>query len=322
MKKIIVLLIFMVVLSYLGEKISGHLHQFQTATFASSLKLVINNLPFIIVSNFFFYLLEMLRLNLIGRVFNLRFTWGDCFGGIALNILFAWITPVAILGAPALAYFLYKKGHPLVESISVAFIRSFSIIVVSALTTIGIYSFNLQGAMENIVLQEKVFQVLVGITIYISALVMFSYLPFEFIKKIKFLNQVTSQIRIFISKGRFLILPILALGLILNFLFVSLVVYLGAGFYPSLGPLISQSMLFLSYLLLMPTPGASGLAELGAPLFFSQAIPAEQIVSIVTALRLSSIGLQVSVGIIFMLFIFKNELTITQLQKFKKNSEI
>ena len=176
--------------------------------------------------------------------------------------------------------------------------------------------------MENIVLQEKVFQVLVGITIYISSLVIFSYLPFEFIRKIKFLNQVTSQIRIFISKGKFLILPILALGLILNFLFVSLVVYLGSGFYSSLGPLISQAMLFLSYLLLMPTPGASGLAELGAPLFFSKAIPADQIVSIITALRLSSIGLQVSVGIIFMLFIFKSELTIAQLQKFKKNSKV
>ena len=85
--------------------------------------------------------------------------------------------------------------------------------------------------------------------------------------------------------------------------------------------LFGQVMLFLSYMLLMPTPGASGLAEVGAPMIFSGEIPLNDMISIVTAMRVSTIGLQVSLGVIFMIFIFKQSLTIDEIKQFKKKSE-
>ena len=318
MKKIIALLLVMLVLSYLGQALSGQLYNFQTGNFSQSLALIKDNLGFILISNIVFYLFEMWRLSLIGKAFKMNFSYMDCFGAISLNILFAWITPAAILGAPALAYYLYKKGYPLAESITVAFVRSFSIILISALTTIFIYSMNLQGKIDNPILQQKVFQVLTFFAIYIMGLVAISYLPLHLRQRVKFVEKVTMQIRAFLKNGKLLIVPILGLGLILNFLLVSLIVYAGAGFYDDLGLLISQTMLFLSYMLLMPTPGASGLAEIGAPMIFGNQMTFDQIVSIVTAMRISVIGIQVTVGVLFMFWFFKRDLSFYELKNFKK----
>lgn len=319
MKKILFLLFVMLILSYLGQNFSGQLYNFKSTHFADSLTLIGENLGFVVISNILFYLFEMWRLSIIGKAFNLNFTFQECFGAISLNILFAWITPAAILGAPALAYFLYRKGYPLAESITVAFVRSFSIILISALTTIFIYSMEMQGKIDNPILQEKVFQVLSFFAVYIFGLVAISYMPLKFVKKIKFIDKITTQIRAFLSNGKHLILPILGLGLILNFLLVSFIIYAGAKYYSDISLLISQSMLFLSYMLLMPTPGASGLAEIGAPMFFGQEMSVSNIVAIVTAMRVSVIGIQVTVGILFMFYFFKRDLSFSELKDFKKS---
>lgn len=318
MKKILLLLLVMLILSYLGQTFSGQLYNFEAGSFSDSLKLIRDNLGFVIISNILFYLFEMWRLSIIGKAFNLKFTFAECFGAISLNILFAWITPAAILGAPALAYYLYRKGYPLAESITVAFVRSFSIILISALTTIFIYSMEMQGKIDNPMLLDKVFQVLTFFAVYIFALIAVSYLPFKFVKKVKFIDKITTQIRAFLTNGKHLILPILGLGLILNFLLVSFVVYAGSVYYQDLSLLISQSMLFLSYMLLMPTPGASGLAEIGAPMFFGNEMSVNNIVSIVTAMRVSVIGIQVTIGIVFMFYFFKRDLSFAELKDFKK----
>lgn len=319
MKKIISLLLVMLVLSYIGQAFSGQLYNFKSSSISDSFSLIYENLGFVIISNVLFYLFEIWRLSIIGKAFNLNFTFKECFGAISLNILFAWITPAAILGAPALAYFLYRKDYPLAESITVAFVRSFSIILISALTTIFIYTMEMQGKIDNPVLQEKVFQVLTFFAVYIFGLVAVSYLPFKFLKKVKFIDQITTQIRAFLSNGKHLILPILGLGLLLNFLLVSFIVYAGLKYYSDISLLISQSMLFLSYMLLMPTPGASGLAEIGAPMFFGNEMSVTNIVSIVTAMRISVIGIQVTVGIIFMFYFFKRDLSFSELKDFKKS---
>ncbi len=319
MKKIIYLLILMVVLSYLGQTLSAHFYQFENHSFDSVLSLLKNNLLFILIVNFVIYTLEMLRLHLIGRAFDLTLNWKDCFGAVSLNILFAWITPGAILGAPALAYYLFRKGHPLAESITIAFIRSFSIIFVSAITTILVYSFNLQEVVVNPALIDKIFYVLTVLAIYISSIVAFSYLPLRIRKKVKYVESITNQVRKFLSKGKLLLLPILGLGFFINFFLVSFIPFSTSGYYDHLTPLISQTMLFLSYLLLMPTPGASGLAEIGAPAFFSQKIPLQEMISIVTAMRISTIGIQIFIGTLFMFFFFKRNISFSELSEFKKS---
>lgn len=322
MKKIIVFIVFTLGLIVLGDRLSGAVHQFQVNSMMRSFILIKENILFILVTNVLYYIFELLRLKLIGKIFKLNFSLKECLGGIFLNLLFGWISPMAILGAPAMAWYFYKRGYPLVESISVSFVRSFTIIIVSALTTITIYTFNLQGTAHSSVLQEKVFQVLCGISVYIGGLVVLSYLPLKFVKKIKFLDKLTSQIRTLIMNGKILMLPVMAFTLVTNFLLVSFIMYKGADYYDVYGPLLSQVMLFLSYMLLMPTPGAAGLAEVGAPMIFNNQIPGPEIVSIVTAMRFSSIGLQVFTGLMVMTFLLKEKLTLDELKVFKRSSSL
>lgn len=317
MKKILILVAVTVLLMILGDRISGAIYQFQAHSMSHSLFLIRDNLLFIIAVNILLYLLDMVRTKLIGKIFNLNFSWQECFGGVALNLLFGWVSPMAILGAPAMALYFYKKGYPLVESLSVSFVRSFAIILTSAVTTITIFSFNIQGPIQNIILQEKVFQVLTGIFIYFGILIILSYLPFAFIKRIKILDKILVQIRYLMTNGKTLLIPILVLTLALNFLLVSFIMYAGSQYYAEMGPLFGQVMLFLSYMLLMPTPGASGLAEVGAPMIFSGEIPMGDMISIVTAMRVSTIGIQVTLGVLFILLVFKQNLTIEEIKQFK-----
>ena len=317
MKKILLLLFFMLLLSYIGLRTSSHIYHIQNEDFTTVLDLLKSNFLFILLLNLMIYGLEMLRLRLIGYAVDLKITWKDCFGAVALNILFAWITPGAILGAPALAYFLYLKKFPLAESITIAFVRSFSIIFVSALTTIFIYSFHLQELVVNPVLIEKVFYVLTALGIYISLIVILSFLPERIRGKVKFIKNITNQIQKFLLKGKLLLFPILFLGLIINFLLVAFIPYASAGYYENISPLIFQTLLFLSYLLLMPTPGASGLAEVGAPAFFSNVIPVEEMITTVTAMRISTIGLQILIGTFFMFYFFRRNISFYEIKKFK-----
>ena len=321
MKKILFLIFMMLILTMLGDKISGTIYQYQGNSYAQSFSLIKDNVLFILFVNLLLYIFDMVRMKLIGKIFKLNFTWEECFGGVALNLLFGWVSPMAILGAPAMAWYYYKKGHPLVESFSVSFVRSFSIVLTSAFTTIIIFSLNIQGPIQNVLLQEKVFQVLSGIAIYFAGLIILSYLPFKFIKRVKFLDKFTEQIRMLLKNGKLLMIPVMLITLVMNFLLVSFIMYAGSHYYTAPNFLFGQVMLFLSYMLLMPTPGASGLAEVGAPLIFSGEIPLNDMISIVTAMRVSTIGLQVTLGIIFMLFVFKQSLTIDEIKQFKKKSE-
>lgn len=320
MKRIIILVLVIFILSYVGQAFSGRFYSFQTASFTEDLNLIWENLGFILLTNGAIYLLDMLRMILIGKALKLKFTFKDTFGAVSMNILFGWLSPMAILGAPAQAYYLFRRGYPLAESITIAAVRSFSIILASALTSITIYSFNWQGAVTNVALQEKVFQVLIFIFAYTLGLVVLAYVPLPVVKKWKGIEKVTSQIRLFLKEGKFWILPIILISLVVNFLLVSFIPWTTGRFYTELGPLISQSFLFLSYMLLMPTPGASGLAEIGAPMFFQGHIPLDKIISSVTVMRLSTVGVQVIVGLAFMLFIMKDSLTFSDLKKFQKET--
>lgn len=321
MKKILLLILMMVVLTMLGDRISGAIYRFQGNSFTQSFSLIKSNILFILLVNSLLYAFEMLRMKLIGKIFNFNFSLEECFGGVALNLLFGWVSPMAILGAPAMAWYYYKRGYPLVESFSVSFVRSFSIILVSALSTITIFGLGIQGPVQNPLLQEKVFQVLTGIAIYFASLVVLSYLPFQFIKKVNFLDKLTGQIRKLMSNGKLLMIPVLIITLIMNFLLVSFIMYEGLQYHSVPYHLFGQVMLFLSYMLLMPTPGASGLAEVGAPLIFSNEIPMNDIISIVTASRVSTIGLQITFGFLFMLFVVKQNLTLEEIKQFKKKAE-
>jgi uncharacterized membrane protein YbhN (UPF0104 family) len=319
-KKVIFLIVIVFVLSYLGQTLSEKIYSTDSVAFSDSLSLIENNLGFILLSQVIFYALEMIRFYLIGRAFNTTFTLKDNFGATSLNLLFGWLSPVAILGAPAMAYYLYKKGYPLAVSVTLPFVRSFSIVFVSAMTTVLIYGLKLQGEVKNPALQEKIFYVLTGIAIYIFAIVLLSFFPHRIIKNHKVLGKITSQVKLFLSDGKLYLLPILIMSFFTNFMMVSFIPYVCMNFYQDISLLISQTLLFLSYTLLMPTPGASGLAEIGAPMYFQGFIPIKEIVSTVTAMRISNISLQVLIGISCLFFLVKEKISFNDLKNFKKEN--
>lgn len=320
MKTVFGLILFFVILTFAGENLSAFLYQVNSHSFENTLHLMGSNILFFIGTCFVMYLLDMLRLKLIGKIFSLNLSWQECFGGVCLNLFFGWISPMAILGAPATAFYLCRRGYPVVTSISVSFARSFVIIFTSAITTMVIYLGKFQGVTNNPVLQEKVFWVLTVIGIYILSLIVLSYVPLNLVKKNKFLNNLTEQIRIVFANGTRFLIPLIFISLILNFMLVSFIFYKGAGYFPgNESEFLGQVMIFLSYMLLMPTPGASGLAEVGAPLIFSHQIPQHMIISIVTASRFTLIGLQIFVGLCYMSFILKEKFTLDELKKFRKD---
>lgn len=320
MKTVFALILFFVVLTFAGENLSAFLYQVNSHSFSNTFELMGSNLPFFIGTCFLMYAFDMARLKIIGKIFKLNLSWQECFGGVCLNLFFGWISPMAILGAPATAYYLFKRGYPAVTSISISFVRSFIIIFTSALTTMVIYLGKFQGEMSNPVLQEKVFYVLTLIGIYILSLIVLAYIPLKVVKQNKFLNHLTEQIRMLFMNGSKYLLPLFILTIILNFLLVSFIYFKGTTFFPgNESEFLGQVMLFLSYMLLMPTPGASGLAEIGAPLIFSSQIPQHMIISIVTASRFTLIGLQIFVGFCYMSFILKERFTLDELKKFRKD---
>lgn len=318
MKKLLLFAVTLFVLTIIGDRVSSFIYQYEANSFFYSLGLLKESWLVLLSINLALFVLDTVRTKFIGRIFDLNFSWQECFGGVCFNLLFGWLSPMAILGAPAMAWYYYKKGYPLVESVSVSFVRSFAIILTSAVTTIVIYSLNLQGSVANSILQEKVFQVLTGIAIYFFALIVLSYLPLAFIKRVNFLEKLTKQIRQLLEQGKLLLVPIFIITLFSNFLLVAYLVVKGMNAYQVPTELISQSMLFLSYMLLMPTPGASGLAEVGAPMIFSGQIPLNEMISMVSTMRFAIIGFQVIVGVFFMMFVFRTELSLEELQQFRK----
>jgi uncharacterized membrane protein YbhN (UPF0104 family) len=319
-KKMIFLLALMMILSYLGQVLSARFYSFELQSFYFTMDLIRKNSVFILFTQMALYLLDMIRLKCIGAALKIKFSLKETFGAVSLNLLFGWLSPAAVLGAPAMAYYLHKRGHPLRESICIAFVRSFSIITVSAISTIFITTFKLQGHVINVVLQEKTFQVLELIALYMTILVFFSFYPIPILKKFKSIEIVTFQIKDFLTEGKVFLVPILFLTLLMNIILVSFLPYRMAPIYPELTPLIAQSLLFLSFMLLMPTPGASGFAEIGAPLFFQGAVSKAEILSNVSAMRVSTISLQVAVGLLFMIFMMREKFTLKELKKFQNKN--
>ena len=303
----------------IGHKFSGTVYNFSAPTFQQTLDVLIGNAGFIFLSNVAYFIFDLIRQYIIGRVFNIRLKFSECFGSISLNMLFAWITPGAYLGSPASAFFLYKRGYSAVDSLSIAALRSFSIIIASAISTFIIYYFNMAWKNVNAMALSGVVNILGLIMLYFLVVSIFSFLPQKYLARFTVIQKTAYQVQLILRSGKNLLLPILGLSLFLNFLLVSLIIYAGLPEDNDPVALISSGMLFQSYLLLMPTPGAAGLAEISGPLFFSGLISEGHIISLVSAMRVSTIGIQVSVGLIFMIVVFKKFVSTKEIKKIRES---
>ncbi len=288
--------------------------------FYSSINLIQDHLFIILIFNMAFYLFEILRFKLFANILNIKLSFIDSFNSIAVNLFFGWLTPSAFLGAPASAYYLYKRGISLHEALIISFIRSFTIILTSSLTTIIIFASNLQGSSHNPEYRDLMLKILIGLALYIGTLILICFLPEKWLIKIPTIFKTTQKLKLFFKNGIKFFPLVLGLSLATNFLLVGFIFYLGLNYTNNVTELVSQTYLFLSYLLLAPSPGATGLAEIGGPLFFSQSIPLDQIVSGISSMRISTFLFQMVIGLVTIVFIIKKPFDLETLKAFKDKS--
>ncbi len=319
MKKII-FIIFILGIALIGSPYFANFLYKSEIQFLSSIDLICDNIFIVILINLSFYLLEIIRFKLFANILNLKISFLDSFNSIAVNLFFGWLTPSAFLGAPASAYYLYKRGINLYEALIISFIRSFTIILTSSFTTIAIFSLNLQGSSHNTEYRDLMLKVLIGLAIYIIFLILICFLPEKWLIKIPTIFKTTQKLKLFFKNGIKFFPLVLGLSLATNFLLVGFIFYIGLNYTNNITELVSQTYLFLSYLLLAPSPGATGLAEVGGPLFFSQSIPLDQIVSGISSMRISTFLFQMVLGLVTMFFIIKKPFDLETLKAFKNKS--
>lgn len=318
MRKIIFLLLITLVLSFIGQKLFSKFYSLENQDFTHVWELVKTHALYIVACNVSILILEVARLKLIGRTLQTKLSAKDAFGAVALNLLFGWTTPLGILGAPALAFYLHRRRVALAESITIAFARSFSNIVVSAISTTVVVRFLNEGAITPD-LQEKLSYFMLILGSYLTLLVTLAYAPESFTDRWTWVSKSSSQIRRFFTQGKLLFLPILLLAFIINFSTVSLIPLAIKDHYADILIPIKQTVIFLSYIQLMPVPGASGLAEFGAPMIYT-AVSKGELNTVVSAMRASMIFVQVMVGFIFAVVELRGSISLEALSEFRRKT--
>ena len=318
MRKIFLLLLVTVVLTFIGQTLFTKFYSLESQSFSSVWVIIEAHAPYIILCNVGILALEVIRLKLIGHALKLKLSVKDSFGAVALNLLFGWTTPLGILGAPALAFYLHKRDVALAESITVAFARSFSNILVSAISSTIVIRFLNDGAITPD-LQEKLSYFIALIGSYLALLILLAYAPESFTNRWTWVSKSSNQIRRFFNQGKLLFIPILALTFIINFSTVSLIPLAIRDHYTDVLIPIKQTVVFLTYIQLMPIPGASGLAEFGAPMIYT-AVSKSELNAVVSAMRASVIFVQVLVGFIFALVELRGSLSLEALNEFRRKT--
>jgi uncharacterized membrane protein YbhN (UPF0104 family) len=318
MKKILLLLLMTVVLSFVGQILFSKFYSLENQNFSDIVALIKHHAVYIVFCNLGILALEVVRLKLIGQTLRLKLSIKDAFGAVALNLLFGWTTPLGILGAPALAFYLHHRGVAVAESITVAFARSFSNIVVSAISTTVVVRFMNDGAITPD-LQEKLSYFLLLIGTYLGLLIALAFAPESFTSRWRLVSKSSAQIRQFFTQGKLLFVPILILAFIINFSTVSLIPLAIKSHYTDAMIPIKQTIVFLTYIQLMPIPGASGLAEFGAPMIYSS-VPKAELNTVVSAMRAAMIFVQVMVGFIFAAVELRGAISLEALRDFRRKS--
>ncbi len=255
-------------------------------------------------------MIDALRVILIGKAINERVSLVVALKMVAANFFFAWISPGQFLGAPAAAYSLNKNGISSESSITIASGRSISIVITSISTAIIILYSGIApiGLNENLLLYLKGFFSLVVVSLLLLiTLVVFRlerYLP-KVLHKNKYIGiciRAIGKASLFYKSGKKYILPISILSLLFNITFVGILIYFSFKYNVDLSKAIAMPVLYLTSLLLAPTPGGAGVAEATAVAFFPAPFNPSQAIMAVLVFRSFTFIFQLMIGFSFLFF--------------------
>ncbi|MBI4720711.1 MAG: flippase-like domain-containing protein [Chitinivibrionia bacterium] len=270
-----------------------------------------------------------LRLFLLSRRITKKLSYMGCVKAAVANTFMANITPSQTGGGPAQIYVLYKEGLPVVESMSVSLMTFLATVFFLVLSTASIRLFGLNDTLSNTTVRIM-FEYGVSLFLIIGLLViLFVCRPallrktmtlfFDFISRFRrrhFLrpggraNHVVDVVdrchQIMIGYFRHawgtMLLAVMVTGAVfLSKFVIAYLIVRGLGVEAGLWEVVSIQILITLATYFIPTPGATGAAELGSAVLMAGIVPVELLMVYVVLWRAITAYSSVSIGTAVML---------------------
>lgn len=282
-----------------------------------SLLLALNgkNFFFSLLSLFFYHTFDTLRVIIIARAVGIKYPLWYGYIVSFVNTFGATITPAHIGGEILPLYTLSRKGGHLHQILTIVTMKSIS----GALFYLFMAPFTLKTIFEN----PKEAKELLFIVLSISAFFILGYVIYKnFLKKETLLKKglltkfkhmllryiVTSKIFFKTKKLHFFLAILFSLLLYNSFLMIG--IFLLKAFNPSIDPLeiFFRQLPLLYAIFVSPTPGGSGVGELGALPIFNLYLPEDLLGPFVIIWRFLSQYLSALLGGLFFLLLLMKDI--------------
>lgn len=272
-----------------------------------------------------YYLADGLRLHFVIRTMGYRIPFRYIMKLVFINIFVSNVTPFATGGGVAQVYFLSRKGVPVGDATAATSIRTIlAALILFCLTPIIVF---LEPNLFDLLYNRKVIFYIPAFTIlYLGCFFMILFrtrtIRFLIFRVMKFLQRAGfishSRFRVVFLKlsretsrfsvgfrrfltGRplhvFLSVLFTCLFLLLLFSF-SILLVRGLGYSVSALTILALQVVLTFFMYFAPTPGATGVAEGGYGLLFSQVVGRHDITLLIVAWRFLTIYIGVLAGIL------------------------
>lgn len=260
----------------------------------------------------FYHIFDTLRVLIIARAVGIKYPFWYGYLVSLINTFGATVTPAHIGGEVLPLYTLSRKGGHFYQILTLVTMKSISGMTFYFL----MFPLTLKSLIEN----PKEAKELLIIVFSLSALFLIGYFLYKkFFKKetplqgdlfTKFKRTffryiITSKIFLKTKKSYFFLSIILSI--LLYFSFLSIGIFLLKAFNPSVNPkeVFLKQLPLLYAIFISPTPGGSGVGELGALPIFENYLPIELLGPFIILWRILSQYLSAFLGgILFLMFLF------------------
>jgi uncharacterized membrane protein YbhN (UPF0104 family) len=266
---------------------------------------------------FLIYIVDASRYWVFSRALNVTLPFGICIQTSFVNFLFAWISPGAVLGAPAASAVISQRKVSVENSLLICLGKSLSgsvVILTATFLLLAIHAPQFQSTWTHMLLKgiaasyaPLLILVLLGLVKPQSTLRFFERKRSQasgVVQKIWYaFFQMTEKMAHLIRNGRRYFFAACFLGLcymgLLSLLAIICLSEYGA---PTTFASRVLSALFAAFNYLMPTPAGAGLAESASLDFFGGVLNSSSIVLAVMTFRIWAFYFQILLGVCYLVF--------------------
>ena len=228
------------------------------------------------------YFTDALRYRVFARAFGIRLGYSSCLRASIGCLLFSWISPGAVLGAPSAAYLLKQTGLDWEDAAVISFGKSLSGSLLLLLSSIPLITL---GFLPGGVSSPSSLFLLACLAVYVALL---------------FTPPLKKRLHTLLRAGRSALFLILLSHLLYFFILISvlvvLAVILGAH---SIGRTYALSGLYTTLLYMSPTPAGAGVGEAAANTYFGNLLNPSRALVLVIAYRCITHYAQILFGVFY-----------------------